>query len=506
MSNNIQRRVNTLLLLIVLALRNIGAQLKLPFFTKPMNYLLKLILTLALSMGGVTFAMAAADTAAPNKSAKNNGSYQDIDRVIVVVNSNVITQQELNEQVRLITKQLQDAKRPVPPLQEMQRQVLEKLVIESVQFQEAKNRGVRVVDAELDSVIANIASQKKMTIAEYQALIEKSGQKFSKYKEDLRKEVMIARFREREVDAKIKISDSDVDNFIAERNRVSGVSNSPAASNNTDSIYLAQILVPVSENPNQEELNTAKAKAEKILGQASGENDFIAFANRLGKSDPTIRVVDLGFRTADRLPELFVQASASLKPGQLLPTVIQSPAGFHVLKLIDRKGAKGGSPSAASSTSGSILVIQNEVRHLLIMGRAGQIDQDVARRLITFRDQVRAKTVEFTALAKKYSEDKQSAANGGYIGWISPGQLPPEFDVAIASMQPGSVSDPIRTDYGWHLIQLLNRKQSELSATQQKDFAKASLRQSKLEQAYSDWIQELKSSATIEYRPPYDAK
>ena len=153
MSNNIQRRVNTLLLLIVLALRNIGAQLKLPFFTKPMNYLLKLILTLALSMGGVTFAMAAADTAAPNKSAKNNGSYQDIDRVIVVVNSNVITQQELNEQVRLITKQLQDAKRPVPPLQEMQRQVLEKLVIESVQFQEAKNRGVRVVDAEFEEVI-----------------------------------------------------------------------------------------------------------------------------------------------------------------------------------------------------------------------------------------------------------------------------------------------------------------------------------------------------------------
>ena len=506
MSNNIQQRVNTLLLLIVLALKNIGAQLKLPFFTKPMNYLLKLILTLALSMGGAFFATAAPDTAAPIKQAKNSSSYQDIDRVIVVVNSNVITQQELNEQVRLITKQLQDAKRPVPPPQELQKQVLNKLVIENIQIQEAKTRGIRVSDAELDSVIGNMANQKKMTPAEYKASIEKSGQNYSKYREDLRKEVMIARFREREVDTKVKVSDSEVDSFIAERNRASGIPANAAASNNSDSIYLAQILVPVSENPSQEELNTAKAKAERILGQATNENDFIAFANRLGKSDPTIRVVDLGFRTADRLPEIFVQASAPLKPGQLSPNVIQSPAGFHVLKLIDRKGSKGGSSSAASSAAGSILVVQNEIRHILILARAGQVEQDVARRLSTFRDQVRAKTVEFSALAKKYSDDKQSAANGGYIGWISPGQLPPEFDVAIAAMQPGSVGDPIRTDYGWHLIQLLNRKQSELSPTQQKDFAKASLRQSKLEQAYSDWIQELKGSATVEYRPPYDAK
>ena len=142
----------------------------------------------------------------------------------------------------------------------------------------------------------------------------------------------------------------------------------------------------------------------------------------------------------------------------------------------------------------------------MILARPGQVDQDVVRRLATFRDQVRAKTADFAALAKKHSEDKQSAPNGGYIGWISPGQLPPEFDVTIASLQPGSVSDPIRTDYGWHLIQLLNRKQSELSPNQQKDFAKASLRQSKLEQAYSDWVQELRSNATVEYRPPYDAK
>jgi peptidyl-prolyl cis-trans isomerase SurA len=473
-----------------------------------MNYLPKLILTLALSVGSAISATAATEPVTSNKPAKNSGNYQDIDRVIVVVNSSVITQQELNEQVRLITKQLQEAKRPVPPTQELQKQVLDKMVIESIQYQEAKTRGIRVVDAELDAVIANIATQKKMTVAQYQASIEKSGLNYNKYKEDLRKEVMIARFREREVDTRIKISDSDVDNFIAERNRASGVpSGAAAAVNNSDSIYLAQILVPVSESPNQEELNVAKAKAGNILMQASGESDFIAFANRLGKSDPTIRVVDLGFRTADRLPELFVQASASLKPGQLSPTVLQSPAGFHVLKLIDRKTTgKASAPTTAQTTSGSIIVVQNEVRHLLVLARAGQIDQDVARRLVTFRDQVRAKTVEFTSLAKKYSEDKQSAANGGYLGWISPGQLPPEFDVAIAAMQPGSVSDPIRTDFGWHLIQLINRKQSELSPNQQKDFAKASLRQSKLEQAYSDWIQELRGTATVEYRPPYDGK
>lgn len=472
-----------------------------------MSHLTKLFLTLALSVGLVISALAATDPVATNKSAKNGGNVQDIDRVIVVVNSNVITQQELNEQIRVITKQLQDAKRPVPPIQDLQKQVLDKMVIENIQYQEAKARGIRVVDAELDAVIANIANQKKMTPAQYQAYIEKTGVNYNKYKEDLRKEVMIARFREREVDTKVKVSDSDVDNFISEKNRsTGGATQGPATSNNSDSIYLAQILVPVSESPSQDELNTAKSKAENILRQASGENDFVAFATRLGKSDPTVRVVDLGFRTPDRLPELFVQASASLKPGQLSPTVLQSPAGFHVLKLIDRKGGRSGTTASAPTSSGSIIVVQNEVRHLLIMARAGQIDQDIARRLSTFRDQVRAKTVDFATLAKKYSEDKQSAPNGGYIGWITPGQLPPEFDVAIASMQPGSISDPIRTDYGWHLVQLINRKQSELSASQQKDYAKATLRQSKLEQAYSDWMQELRSNATVEYRPPYDAK
>lgn len=457
----------------------------------------------------MAFSFAANDSSSNTKSSKviNNNS-QDIDKVVVVVNSNVITQQELNEQIRVITKQLQDTKRPIPPAQDLQKQVLEKMVVESIQLQEAKGRGIRVGDPELDSVIANMANQKKMTVEQYKASIEKTGVKFEKYREDLRKEVIIARFREREVDAKIKISDSEVENFIAEKNKTAGVAASAPAANGSESIYLAQILIPVSENPSPDELSAAKAKAESILNKALGESDFVAFGNRLNKTDPSVRAVDLGYRTADRLPELFVQASASLRPGQISPTVLQSPAGFHVLKLIDRKGSNGkqAPSSAAATTAGSILIVQNEVRHLLILARQGQVDQDVVRRLSTFRDQVRAKTADFAALAKKHSEDKQSAPNGGYLGWISPGQLPPEFDITIANLQPGSVSDPIRTDYGWHLIQLLNRKQSELSPTQQKDFAKATLRQSKIEQAYLDWVQELRSNATVEFRPPYDGK
>lgn len=473
-----------------------------------MNTIFKLFLSLALSMG-LAFSTQAVPDSASTKSVKSiSNNSQDIDKVIVVVNSNVITQQELNEQVKVITKQLQDAKRPIPPAQELQNQVLEKMVLESILVQEAKTKGIRVVDAELDSVIANIANQKKMTVEQYKASIEKTGVKYDKYREDLRKEVIIARFREREVDTKIKISDSEVENFIAQKNRASGASENAPVANSSESIYLAQILVPVSENPSQDELTAAKNKAEGILRQVAAESDFVAFGNRLNKADPTVRAVDLGYRTPDRLPELFVQASASLRPGQVSPVVLQSPAGFHVLKLIDRKGASGkpSTNSTASSTAGSILIVQNEIRHLLILARQGQIDQDVARRLSSFRDQVRAKTADFATLAKKHSEDKQSAPNGGYLGWVSPGQLPPEFDVTIAKMQPGSVSDPVRTDYGWHLIQLLDRKQSELSPSQQKDYAKATLRQSKMEQAYLDWVQEIRGGATVEYRPPYDNK
>lgn len=447
--------------------------------------------------------------ASPATTASN--SNRDIDRVIAVVNREVVTQRELNDRVAVVNRQIKEAKKPLPPAAELERQVLERLIIESIQVQEAKNRNYRVTDSELDGIISNIATQKKMTVPEYKASIEKQGTSFARYREELGRDVLISRYREREVDAKIKISDAEVNNFIADRQRLMGVEGAGAASAATsssqDPIHLAQILVPVPEGASASDLNRAREKAQQIFNQAQSEKDFVLFANRLARLDTAIRAQDLGVRTPDRLPSLFVEATQKLSAGQLAD-VLQSPAGFHVLKVVDKKTTRQVAPAvkATAVAGGGLIVPQSEVRHILVRVRPGQSEEEISRRLTVFRDQVRTKVADFAALAKKHSEDPQSAPNGGSLGWVTPGQLMPEFEQAMASMQPGQVSDPVRTEYGWHLIQLLNRKQTELTAAQQKDFARATLRQSKFDQAYQDWVRELRDGATVEYREPYSSK
>lgn len=468
-----------------------------------MNQFLKHFLLATISLGTTAIVMAspqATDTQSksPVKSDISNAKSQnirDIDRVIAIVNTEIITQNELKERVNELSKQFTEAKRALPPAAEFEKLVLDRLVLERIQAQEATTRGMRVGDAELNAIITNIAAEKKVTVAQLKESVEKSGQSFTKYKEQLRREVLISRFREHEVDSKIKITDSEVDNFIAERARA--LAGSAQANNAQETLYLAQILIPVPEGSSAADIATAKEKAEKILSQAKSEKDFIVFANRLAKTDTTVRFQDLGARTTDRLPQLFVDAAAPLSAGQILPEVLKSAAGFHVLKLVDRKGSK--------SAKDSIIVTQTEVRHLLIKERPGQNEEDVVRRLNTFRDQVRTKVADFGALAKRYSEDANSAVNGGALGWVTPGQLMPEFEQAMSKLQIGEVSDPVHTEFGWHLVQVINRKQTELSANQQKEFARASLRQSKLDQAYQDWLHELRDAATVELRDPYNS-
>ena len=436
-----------------------------------------------------------------------NSNPNDIDSVIAVVNSAVITQKELTDRIVVVRKQFLDSKAPMPPANEMERQVLERLIIEEIQYQEAKNRGVRVNDEELDGFIANMATQQKKTMAEYKAGFEKQGISYAKHREDFRRQVMVSRIREREVDSKIKISDSDVDNFIAARNTSLGIgvgTGAGAAANSSASapVHLAQILVPISEGASPNEINAAREKAQQILAQAQTQKDFLQFANGLARLDSKVRAQDLGMRTPDRLPTLFVEATQNLNSGQMAE-VLQSPAGFHVIKVVDKPTAKAPQQTASKATvlaGGVLLVPQNEVRHILLKMRPGQNEEETARRLTTFRDQVRLKVADFGGLAKRYSEDPQSAPNNGLIGWVTPGQLPPEFEQAVVNMQPGQVSDPVRTEFGWHLIQLLNRKQTELTQNQQKEFARATLRQNKFDQAYQDWLRELRDAATVELR------
>ena len=433
----------------------------------------------------------------PNEIEKNNSS--DIDRVIAIVNREIITEQELKARINLITQQFLEAKKPLPSKEIVQKEVLERLIDESIIYQESSIYGVRILEQEMDNILANMANQKNQTVEELRKATEKSGINWEKFKQNIRREIIISRFRERAVESKIKITDAEIEAFIN-----SQIKRPQAADTVIDSelIDIAQILVPIPTGASNSEILALKTKAQEIFDQANKESEFMKFANQLSAKDKLIRVQDLGYRSLDRLPQIFVDATKDASSDTLVPKVIQTAAGFHILKVLDRKSS-GSNNASGSTNSDSIFITQNEINLMLLAIKQGVSEDDVVRKLKLFRDQIKAKTSKFEDIALKYSEDPNVASNKGYLGWISPGQVPPEIDVALSRLNPGEVSEPFQTEFGWHIVQLINRRQTEVTGAQQKEYARANLRQIKLVQATSDWLRELRDNATIELRPPY---
>lgn len=409
---------------------------------------------------------------------------QSIDEVVAIVDTGLITKVELNTRIAQIEKQFKASNRPLPPANELKKQVLERLISERIQEGLARDTGIKIADKELDRIIENIAAQNKTTVENLKAKIEKEGLTFKKYREDLRKEVQISRLRERDVDARVQVSDAEIDGYIAEKNR------SRASALGNEEVALAQIVVSLNSGASESEVAAAKAKAEEIFKQAGNEKDFLVFSKKVAAAGSGVRSEDLGSRTFDRLPQLLVEASQGVGANQLIPRVLQSGAGFHIVKVMGRKGGP---------VQENIVITQTMARHILLRHRAGMTDAEAERRLSIFRDQVKVKAADFGQLAQKYSEDG-SAPNGGKLGWMSPGELVPTFEQAMNKLNIGEVSDPVRTEFGWHLIQVLERRQTQLSADKQREYARAALREKKLDQAYEDWIRQIRDAATVEIR------
>ena len=432
----------------------------------------------------------------------------EVDRVIATVNREVITAKDLKDRIELVRKQLNENKRPLPSDDVLIRSVLDKLIEESVIFQEASYVNFRISDIEFDSIFNNVLAQRKMTVAELSQSLEKSGQSLEKFKETLRRDILITRYRERLIENRVKVSDSDVNDYIASRlnNNVNPNPVPVASSNLPETLYITQILVPTKDTDSRQELNAAKAKAEDIFQRVKNEKEFISFVNRLVQVDKTVKVQDLGYRTLDRLPQIFIDATAKLQAGELAPTILRTSAGFHIVKLLDRKGGKTVNPPPTSveiPLGQSVQIEQAELRHLMLAKKAGVSDADLERKLKAYKLQVENKSADFGDLAKKFSDDKDTAPNMGYIGWVSAGQTLPEFDFAIKNTKANSITEPFETSYGWHLLQVVNKQTKEITYNQQKEYAKNALRQERLDQAYQDWVRELKDNATIEYRPPF---
>ena len=407
---------------------------------------------------------------------KLEGVQTTSDYIVAVVNQEPITHTDVDKRVQRIMDTAQPGVR-LPSTDEIRRQVLDALIDEKVQASYAKNIGMEINDAELDGAIENIATQNQLTLAELKQRMVGDGMDYNRYRSSLREQMLLQRLREREVNARIQISDSELDEFLK---------NDPAAQNEA-SYNLAHILVAVPEKAGAMEIQTLRNRALDIQKQAAMGANFAQLAKQFSDDAKTRDQGGVfGMRPVSRLPELFVNAAKDLKVGGVTQ-VVRSNAGFHIIKLIERE-------NSADAT-----YTQQRGRHILLRVATGASPAEQVERLRKIRKQIVDGDGSFAQMARQYSEDG-SAQRGGDLGWASPGQFVPEFEKAMTALQPGQISEPIVSRFGVHLIQLIERREVKLTDAQKREAAKSVLKERKFESTYEEWARELRAAAWVEVR------
>jgi peptidyl-prolyl cis-trans isomerase SurA len=418
----------------------------------------------------------AAAWASPALAQTQKGRPVVLDRIVAVVNDEAITARELDERAQVALKQLAQQGTPPPPKPVVERQLLERMIGDRVQVQFAKESGVRIDDAELDRALGRIAEQNKLTLPALREALERDGVPYAKFREDIRSEIMMARLREREVDNKMVITESEIDTFLANEQQ----------DGRGDEVDLSHILVVVPESARPEQVQARRARAEEALAQLAKGADFRQVAAAFSEAPDALQGGAMGWRAGDRVPTIFHEALKSMKPGDV-SAVLRSANGFHILKLNDRRGG------AVQPN-----VQQTRVRHILLKTNELVSENEVRNRLRILKERLENKA-DFAELARVHSEDT-SASRGGDLGWILPGDTVPEFERAMNNLQPGQISDPVQTPFGLHLIQVLERGTQDVSAERRRLLARQTLRARKSDEAYQEWVRQLRDRAYIEVR------
>lgn len=400
----------------------------------------------------------------------------EADRIIAVVNSEVITLNELRQRLDSVVSQLRRQGTPLPPADVLEKQMLERMVVDKVQVQFAKENGIRIEDAQLDMALNRIAANNKMTLAQFRQALEKDGIAFAKFREEIRQEITVSRLREREVDAKLLVSEGEIDNYLA----------GASAGGSAEEYQVAHILVRSPESASPEQLQKLKAKAEQILDRLKRGEDFAQVAAAYSDAPDALQGGNLGFRPLDRMPNIFAETVQKMQPSQLSP-VIRSPNGFHIVKLVAKKG--GASIPA---------VQQTHARHILIKVNEVVSEAEAKRKLQAVKERL-DHGGDFAELARLYSQDG-SAPKGGDLDWLYPGDTVPEFERAMDALKVGEVSQPVQSMFGWHLIQVLERRVQDVSDDRKRALARNTLRERKSDEAYQDWLRQLRDRAYVEYR------
>jgi peptidyl-prolyl cis-trans isomerase SurA len=427
---------------------------------------------------GPTPAAAAAQAAASATRASSSGDRSVlVDRVVAIVNDEALTQYDVSEQTRTVLAQMKAQKITPPAPDVLEKQLLDRLITERVLMQYAKESGIRVDDTQVERTLARIAQDNKMNSDEFKKAVEREGITFSKYREDIRNEMVIQRLREREVEGRVTVSDAEVDLFLATLDSQSG----------GDIEYkLAHILVAVPEQATPEQIETRVRRVEEAMRQLRSGGDFGQVAATFSDAPDALQGGNLGWRPPARLPQIFLDPIRSLKPGQY-SGVLRSAAGFHVVKLLETRSRKD-----------PTVVEQTRVRHILVKVNEITSDADAKAKVERIKERIDL-GAKFDEQAKLNSEDG-SAAKGGELGWVSPGDTVPDFETAMNRLKIGELSGPVRTPFGWHLIEVEERRTQDITAERQRDQARLALRQRKSDEMFQDWVRQQRDRTYVEIK------
>lgn len=400
-----------------------------------------------------------------------------LDRIVAIVNQGVITEQELENRMVSVGNQLKKQGTELPPENILRKQILERLITDSLQLQFAAQTGLKVDENQVNRAVERIADQNQLTITEFAEALARDGISFNKFKADLKSEITIARLRERDVDNKITVTETEIDNLLTTQ----------ASSGDSQEEYeIAHILIRTPEESASDDIKKAKAKADKALAALSSGTQFSKVSASFSDAPNALEGGSLGWKAASQIPSLFLEALKPLSAGQFTQ-ILRSPNGFHILKLTNKRG-----------NNTPLVIEQTHARHILIKLTEIMSDKDAKHKIDGIKERL-DNNENFEGLARQYSDDT-SASSGGDLGWLNPGDTVPPFEKAMNELKVNQISAPVKSQFGWHIIQVVERRTQDMSKEAKRLKARQEIRARKSDEAYQDWIREMRDRAFVEYK------
>lgn len=406
-----------------------------------------------------------------------SAAVQELNGIAAVVDDDVITWSELNQRVENISQQLTQKNTPLPPRSILERQILERLIIEQLQLKRAEQVGIQVDDESLNQVIANIARDNKLSLDQFRNTLAQDGIPFAFFREQIRNEIIMTRLRTNQVDNRVNVTPQEVEAFLETQKG--------QLERNTE-FHLYHILIAVPGSASPEQVQEARAKAEQVLGKLRQGADFQQMAVSYSSGQQALEGGDLGWRRTAQLPTLFAEVVLTMQPGQL-SELIRSSSGFHILKLAEKRGQE------------RHIIRQVNARHILLKTNPLVSENEARNRLARLRERILGGE-DFAELARAHSEDPGSAVKGGELGWADPGIYVQAFQDAVKNNPVGAISEPFKSQFGWHIMQVLGWRDYDNTEEALRNQAYQALRQRRIEEEQQDWLRRLRDEAYVEYR------